>query len=210
MAMPRAFAVAAAAAAMLGRAIVARARRLRSGGDARGSWLPVLLITTLTPTDCQAQFGHVAVLPPINSGVFAARPPAAGMLNYLQSIKFIDDSIRYKDPYGQFFVSSVGEMCFRIWPNSPSSIYEAHYSYWCVYPQFVGRVESSPSVNAVVLWCKHAYPQCIYRDAPFSPLDYSNPIANSLVVQTVTYWQTRNALEHLIYLMGGDLRYPDE
>lgn len=205
MAVPCALAPAAAAGAMLRRAIAAR---VCDSAWACAVRVSVFLISALISTVSQAQIGKDAVLPPINSVVFAARLPASGMLTYPQSIRFIDDSLRYKDPYSQFVVSSIGQLCFRTWSSSPVSIYEAHYSYWCVYPQFIGRVEPSPSVNAVVLWCKHAYPQCIHRDAPYSPLDDSSPVANSLIVQSVTYWQTRNVLEDLIYLMGGDLRDP--
>jgi hypothetical protein len=62
-----------------------------------------------------------------NSPAFARRDPLPGRPNYLQTIKYIDDGMRYVDPLTQFFVSPAGEMCFRTKPNYPQVIYEFRY-----------------------------------------------------------------------------------
>ena len=185
---------------------IARFRRCCFGRLDRGLAVAIFL-TVASPLCSQAQAINEAVPETINSGVLGQRMPA-GTLTYLQSIRFIDAGMRYVDPYQAFFISPAGEMCFRTWPTSAPTIYRAYYQYWCAYPQFIGRVEASPSTNAVVFWCKHAYPQCVHRVAPYAAygaLDYSIPVANSLHVQMIPYRQGRMVLENLVYLMGGDL-----
>src|ERR1700680_3649505 len=49
----------------------------------------------------------------INSLAFEKRAPLPGQMGYLETIKYIDDGIKYIDPSGEFFVSYNGDMCFR-------------------------------------------------------------------------------------------------
>src|SRR5437879_5024987 len=78
----------------------------------------------LLPTACvpAVPYGQE---PAINSPAFAVRIPAPGRPGYLQTIKFVDDGMRYVDRDSQFFISPAGEMCFRIRPNYPEIIYDA-------------------------------------------------------------------------------------
>ena len=136
---------------------------------------------------------------PINSLAFARREPLPGQPSYLQTVKYIDDGMRYLDPWSQFFVSPAGEMCFHIRPHYPTAYYDNYYRNWCIYPQSVDRVEAGvgPTFNEVRLWCMHADPQCAHS------LD---DIANSISAPTIAYRQERAALESLIYQMGGNAR----
>lgn len=135
---------------------------------------------------------------PINPPAFAVRAPLPGQPGYLLTIKFIDDGMRYVDPPSQFYVSAAGEMCFRTRPDYPTIIYENFYRDWCIFPQAVDRVEAvtNPTFNEVRLWCMRAYPQCAHS------LD--GRIANSISAPTYEYRQERIALEHLVYMMGGN------
>src|ERR1041385_5071606 len=57
--------------------------------------------------------------PPINSPAFAVRAPLPGRPGYLETIKFIDDGVRYVDPVSHFYISAAGEMCFHTPPSYP-------------------------------------------------------------------------------------------
>ena len=135
---------------------------------------------------------------PINAPVFAIRGPLLGQPGYLQTIKYIDDGLRYVDPLSQFFISPAGAMCFRTRPDYPTVIYDNFYRDWCMFPQTVDRVEAAtnPTINEVRLWCMHAYPQCAHSLG-------DGRIANSISAPTFDYRQERAALANLIYMMGG-------
>ena len=145
--------------------------------------------------------------------VFAAVPAVAGRdmlpyrLSYLQSIKFIDDGVRYIDPLSRFFISPAGELCFRGVPSSPQIIYDSGHRDWCMHPWFVGRVEAVANdithINEVRLSCGRDYPQCARRLGPLPALANAAWVANSISAATHDYRRERAALENLITLMGG-------
>jgi hypothetical protein len=125
-------------AARPGRRLSSRLARITGG------WAAVLLLTACTSLVLYE--GELPVGTSLsaegNSPAFARRDPLPGRPNYLQTIKYIDDGMRYVDPLTQFFVSPAGEMCFRTKPNYPQVIYEFRYRIWCIYPQTVDRVEA--------------------------------------------------------------------
>jgi hypothetical protein len=171
----------------------------------------VFLTAYASPPACRGQvmltgFGTVTSPASINSIYFARRPPSPYQLNYLQAIKYIDDGMKYIDPLSDFFVSPLGELCFRSLPNSIDNIYNNYYSNWCMYPVMVSKVEVT--TNGVQLSCLHAYPQCAHRRDRPSLLDYflsdKRWIADSITAQTVPYRQERAALQDLIVMMGGN------
>lgn len=172
-----------------------------------GGWAAVLMLTGCTSLVLYE--GNLPVGTSLsaegNSPGFARRDPSPGRPNYLQTIRYIDDGMRYVDPLTQFFVSPVGELCFRTKPNYPQSIYETRYRVWCAPPQTVDRVEAVSNditrINEVHLWCQRAYPQCAHS------LTEPGWIANSIAASTLDYRQERDALENLIYLMGGNIRF---
>lgn len=148
--------------------------------------------------------------PPIDAPAFVKRAPLPGQLGYLETIKFIDDSVRYIDPSAQFFVSPDGEMCFRGLVNRQQVEFETYTNFWCISPFAVSNVDALENnvsfVNEVRLWCAHAAPQCAHRVGSPDFLDTSPDIANSILVQVTPFRPTRAAVEHLVYLMGGDAR----
>jgi hypothetical protein len=171
-----------------------------------GGWAAVLLVTACAPPVLyEGELPVGAPRPAINSPAFATRGPLPGRPDYLQTIKYIDDGMRYVDPLTHFFISPAGELCFRTKPNYPQAIYEARYRTWCMYPQTVDRVEAVSNditrINEVHLWCLRAYPQCAHS------LTEPGWIANSISASTLDYRQERDALENLIYLMGGKIRF---
>jgi hypothetical protein len=149
--------------------------------------------------------GYPVALPPpvINSPVFAVRLPPPGRPGYLATIKFIDDGLRYVDPLAGFFVSPAGELCFHTRPDYPTTIYQNYYRDWCLFPQTVDRVEAAfnPTINEVRLWCRRAFPQCAHSLA-------DGRIADDVSAPTLDYRQERDAIEALIYMMGGYARPP--
>jgi hypothetical protein len=163
------------------------------------AWTSKLLYGEAFP----AQFAIEAGQPPsINSPAFAKRGPLPGQPGYLSTIKYVDDGVRYVDPLSQFFVSPAGEMCFRTGLSAPTVYYQAFYRNWCIHPQFVDRVSviTQTELRAVELWCLRAYPQCAHA------LE-TGEIANRVFATTVDYQQERAALQHLIYMMGGNVRF---
>src|SRR6266496_243034 len=172
-----------------------------------GCWAAVLLLTACGPLVLYE--GDLPVGTSLsegaNSPAFARRDPLPGRPDYLQTIKYIDDGMRYIDPLTQFFVSAAGEMCFRTKPNYPQVIYETRYRIWCIYPQMVDRVEAVTNditrINEVHVWCLRAYPQCAHS------LNEPGWIANSISASTVDYRKERDALEDLVDLMGGKTRF---
>jgi hypothetical protein len=144
----------------------------------------------------------------INSAAFARRTPPPGRPGYLETIKYIDDGVKYIDPYSEFFVSFDGGMCFRGLVNRQQSEFENYQNYWCIQPTAVNNVDAIENdisyVNQIRLWCTHATPQCARRFGYPNFLDESGLVANSISVQLVPYKQERSAVEYLIYLMGGN------
>jgi hypothetical protein len=165
--------------------------------------LPMLFASTMLHAEAPpAGFATVGQPAPINALTFPPRDVLPAPLNYLQTAKYIDDGMVYADPLSRFFISPVGEMCFRIRPDYPTIIYNNFYRDWCIYPQFVDRVEAvtNPTINEVRLWCMRAYPQCAHSGGEIGQ------IANSISVPTVDYRQERAAVENLIRMMGGSAR----
>jgi hypothetical protein len=146
----------------------------------------------------------------INSPVFAIRPPLPGQPGYLDTIKYIDNGVKYIDPFAEFFISADGQMCFRGLVNRQSALFENYQNYWCMYPTAVNNVESLENnisyVNTVRLWCVLEAPQCARRVGFPNVLDDSDWIGNSITAQTRPFREQRNAIQYLIYLMGGNVR----
>jgi hypothetical protein len=172
-----------------------------------GGWAAVLLLTACGPLvlyEGELPVG-TSLLEGANSPAFARRGPLPGRPDYLQTIKYIDDGMRYIDPLTQFFISPAGEMCFRTKPNYPQVIYETRYRIWCIHPQTVDRVDAVTNditrINEVHVWCQRAYPQCAHS------LNEPGWIANSIAASTVDYRKERDALEDLVDLMGGKTRF---
>ena len=146
----------------------------------------------------------------IDSDAFAKRPPLPGQRGYLETIRFIDDGMKYIDPFAEFFVSFDGQMCFRGLVNRQLPYIENYQNYWCINPAFVNNVEElrndMTSVNSVRLWCILEAPQCAHRIGFWNFLDETPWFGNSISAETRPSKDQRAALEHLIYLMGGNLR----
>ena len=146
----------------------------------------------------------------INSDAFAKRQPLPGQLGYLETIRFINSGVKYIDPFAEFFISPDGYMCFRGLVNRQLLEFENYQNYWCMNPAFVNNVEelqnSTTSVNSVRLWCILEAPQCARRIGWPNYLDESLWIGNSISAETRPAREQRAAIEHLIYLMGGDVR----
>jgi len=174
----------------------------------------MLLVAAVAPSAAQGQWlpahaGDAVLYQPFNSVAFAVRRPPPGRLSYLQAIRFIDDGMKYFDRESGFFVSPFGEICFRVYPNTPRVIYDSHYSNWCMYPQHVGRVEAMPNkitnINEVRLWCARPFPQCARRIEDPQPFGSPAWVSNSVSAASLDYREQRAALQDLIYLMGGTL-----
>jgi hypothetical protein len=146
----------------------------------------------------------------INSDAFAKRQPLPGERGYLETIRFINDGMKYIDPFAEFFIAPDGQMCFRGLVNRQMLEFENYQSYWCMYPEFVENVEelqnSTTSVNRVRLWCVLEAPQCARRVGWPNFLDESPWIGNSISAETRPSRAQRAAIEQLIYLMGGNVR----
>ena len=144
----------------------------------------------------------------INSPAYAIRPPLPGQPGYLETIQYIDDGVRYIDPYAEFFISYDGQMCFRGLVNRQQAYFENYQNYWCMYPTAVNNVEALENnisyLNTLRLWCVLEAPQCARRVGFPNFLDDSDWIGNSIAAQTRPSREQRNALEYLIYLMGGN------
>jgi hypothetical protein len=59
-------------------------------------------------------------------------------------------------------------------------------------------------VNTVRLWCALTAPQCARRIGFANLLDDTNWIDNSIAAQSRPSREQRDAIEYLIYLMGGN------
>jgi len=149
----------------------------------------------------------------INSQAFAIRAPSPGLPGYLETIRYIDSGVKYIDPFAEFFISFDGQMCFRGLVNRQMLLFENYQNYWCMYPTNVNNVEELPdnvtTVNTVRLWCRLEAPQCARRlGLPNFLLDESPWLGNSISVQIRPSKEQRTAIEHLIYLMGGNAGSP--
>jgi len=146
----------------------------------------------------------------INSPVFAVRPPLPGQPSYLDTIRYIDNGVKYIDPFAEFFISFDGQMCFRGLVNRQEAYFEYYQNYWCMHPTAVNNVEALENnisyVNNVRLWCVLEAPQCARRTGIPNFLDDSGWVENSITAQTRPFREQRNAIEYLIYLMGGNVR----
>lgn len=152
------------------------------------------------------------VAPPINSLAFERRPPPPGQPGYLETIKYVDDGARYIAADAGFFVSAAGEMCF-LEPINPGVTLElSPRNYWCMSPYDISAVDALENdttyVNEVRLWCRHAAPQCAHKIAYPDMFD-TMTVANSIIAETIPFDRERDAVEYLIYLMGGNVG-PDE
>src|SRR5258708_37915436 len=103
----------------------------------------------------------------INSLAFEKRAPLPGQMGYLETIKYIDDGMKFIDPSSEFFVSYDGDMCFRGLVNRQLATFETYTNYWCMNPQVVNNVDllrdNITNINALRLWCAHAAPQYARR-----------------------------------------------
>jgi hypothetical protein len=148
--------------------------------------------------------------PPINSLAFEKRPPLPGQPSYLQTIKFIDDGLHYISPVSGFYVSASGDMCFQgaIVPGVRPEYIPRNF--WCISPFAVSRVDAIENnityINQVRLWCQLAAPQCVYKIGYPNMLD-TIWIANSITTETVPFLRQRDAIEYLVYLMGGNIQH---
>jgi hypothetical protein len=175
-----------------------------------------LLLAACSPAPPQYFGPQLAWLPgapdpgAINSVAFAIRTPPPGWPGYLDTIRSIDNGVKYIDRYAEFFVSFDGELCFRGLVNRQQALFENYQNYWCMPPAAVNTVDALENnvsyVNSVRLWCALESPQCARRFGYPNFLDESDPIGNSITAQTVPFRQQRSAIEYLIYLMGGNVR----
>ena len=149
----------------------------------------------------------------INSPAFAIRSPPPGRPGYLETIKYIDNGVKYIDPFAEFFVSFDGQMCFRGLVNHQQAFFENYQNYWCMPPTAVNNVEALENgisyVNTVRLWCVLEAPQCARRTGipnflEDGILDNTGWLGNSISAQTRPFREQRNAIEYLVYLMGGN------
>jgi hypothetical protein len=149
----------------------------------------------------------------INSPAYAVRLPPPGRPGYLETIRYIDDGVKYIDPYAEFFVSFDGQMCFRGLVNHQQAFFENYQNYWCMPPTAVSNVEALENgisyVNAIRLWCVLEAPQCARRTGipnflENGVLDNTGWLGNSISAQTRPYREQRDAIEYLVYLMGGN------
>lgn len=139
--------------------------------------------------------------PPVNSPAFAVRAPPPGRPGYLATIGYIDNGLKYVDPQTAFFVSGYGRMCFVGVLNVRRTTFETRQFPWCVAPSALADVEVVENdityVPQLRLWCRHAAPQCFQEAGRF----YRR--SDSISVEIIPAQGERNALAHLIYLMGG-------
>ena len=128
--------------------------------------------------------------------------------SYLDTIRYIDNGVKYIDPYAEFFISYDGQICFRGLVNRQLPYSENYQNYWCMYPTAVNNVETLENdigyVDTVRLWCVLEASQCARRIGFANFLDDSSWFGNSIAAQTRPFKEQRNAIAYLIYLMGGN------
>ena len=152
-----------------------------------------------------------APAPLLDSPVFAKRAPLPGQMGYLETIRYIADGLRYVSADATFFVSAQGEMCFQGLPSAEMNPYVVPSTYWCMSPLAVASVDRVTNAitqsNGVRLWCRLSAPQCAHKFGRPNLLD-SSWVANSITAETIPSVGQRAAIEHLIYLMGGNAGGP--
>jgi hypothetical protein len=149
--------------------------------------------------------------PLLDSPAFARRAPLPGQMGYLETIKYIADGLRYVSAGSTFFISPEGEMCFQGLPSAEMNPYVVPSTYWCISPLAVGSVDrvrnDITQINGVRLWCRLSAPQCAHKIGRPNLLDRAW-IGNSITAETIPSREQAAAIEHLIYLMGGDVGGP--
>ncbi len=151
-------------------------------------------------------------LPPINSLAYARRPPPPGQPGYLETIKYVDDGLRYIAGNARFLVSGTGELCFlgSVVPGIPLELLPQYY--WCMSPLDVSSVDALENnvsyVNRVRLWCRLASPQCAHKIAFPNQFD-TMTAANSITAETIPFVRQRDAIVYLVYLMGGNVEHDE-
>jgi len=149
-----------------------------------------------------------APAPPINSLAFEKRPPLPGRPGYLETIDYVFAGVHRVSPLAGFIVSKSGDLCFQgvVVPGPPPEYIPNDF--WCINPFDVGRVEAIENdisyINQVRLWCRQGAPQCAYKTGYLNILD-NDWVANSITTETVPFLRQRDAIEYLIYLMGGNI-----
>jgi hypothetical protein len=173
---------------------------LRSARSARLEALAALALLL-----CQ---GCIQGYPPeaVDAPGFERRAPLAGQPGYLETIRFINDGVRYLEPRAAFAVSPEGDLCFR-GAQEVSFVRLANYkSFWCMAPTAVAAVEALDDdvthVPSVRLWCRHDAPYCAWRVKRLARFGAYGR-ADAIMVQIVPYRREKAAIEHLVYLMGG-------
>jgi hypothetical protein len=150
--------------------------------------------------------------PLLDSPAFARRAPLPGQMGYLETIKYIADGLRYVSAGTTFFISPEGEMCFQGLPSADLNPFVVPSTYWCISPLAVASVDrvtnDMTQINGVRLWCRLSAPQCAHKFGRPNLLDRSW-IANSITAETIPSAEQQAAIEHLIYLMGGDVGGPE-
>jgi len=135
----------------------------------------------------------------VNNPVFAQRASTAGGPSYPETIKYIDDGLKYIDATSGFFVAPDGRMCFRGVVSGQQNHWDSFYKgVWCLAPTVVSRVEPVAS-SEVRVSCKHAAPQCIRE------IGYQYRATNTAQMWIAPAKEEKTAIEHLVYLMGGTL-----
>jgi hypothetical protein len=166
------------------------------------SVLAALLLAACAPTPVS----------PVDSPAFVRRAPLPGQPGYLETIKYIANGLSYMSAGATFFISANGEMCFRGLPDADMNPYANYRNFWCISPLAVASVDAVRNdityVNGVRLWCRLSTPQCAHKIGYPNMLDQSW-IANSITAETTPSREQRAALQHLIYLMGGNVGEPE-
>lgn len=87
----------------------------------------------------------------INSAAFDLRPPLPGRPGYLETIKYIDDGVKYIDGFAEFFISYDGQLCFRGLVNRDQAFFENYQNYWCMPPTAVNSVRHSRTASVMLI-----------------------------------------------------------
>jgi hypothetical protein len=173
--------------------------------DAKGPGMNLQLIGRFMCVAALAALLPACAPPPqySNAPQIAGREPLAGRPGYAETIKYIDDGLRYVDPSAGFFVSPDGRMCFRGVLDPTQTVFEAFVANhtWCLPPTAVSRVDAfiSSTKEELLLVCKHSDPQCARNLGPW------NRGADAVIVDIRPANQEKSAVENLVYLMGGDI-----
>ena len=140
----------------------------------------------------------------IDITMFARRAPSPAQPSFLQTITYIDDGLRYVDPSNAFFIAGDGRMCFRGAYTLSQTIFDSLYKTdWCLFPTAINQVELVPDIVTgkyqLQLSCKHAAGRCVEEVGSLRRQ------AALVTLPIIPPQQEKAAIEHLVYLMGGDL-----